>query len=99
MKRLMIAAATFALIAGAGAANAGSLHKNRDGRHHTTVQYKADRLNADRPLMSRNVSLGHEQPVPRSAGLGLDPLAPTANGDLKYGPQPDYPQSPPGGGY
>jgi hypothetical protein len=22
-----------------------------------------------------------------------------ANADLKYGPQPDYPQSPPGGGY
>jgi hypothetical protein len=24
---------------------------------------------------------------------------PPPNADLKYGPQPDYPQSPPGGGY
>jgi hypothetical protein len=25
--------------------------------------------------------------------------APLANADLKYGPYPEYPQSPPGGGY
>lgn len=28
-----------------------------------------------------------------------DPAAPRANSDLKYGAQPAYPQSPPGGGY
>ena len=95
MKRLLIAAAAVALIAGAGPVSAKSF--KHDGQQAT--QQKTDRLNADRPMVSRNVGLGYEQPAPRSAGLGLDPLAPHANDDLKYGPQPDYPQSPPGGGY
>ena len=29
----------------------------------------------------------------------LQSSIPPPNADLKYGPQPDYPQSPPGGGY
>ncbi len=37
-------------------------------------------------LVQRNVRLRSEQ-------------APLPNADLKYGPYPEYPQSPPGGGY
>jgi hypothetical protein len=37
------------------------------------------------PFIQRNVS---QAPLYR---------APPANADLRYGPQPDYPQSPPGG--
>ena len=74
MKRLVIAASV-ALIAGMGAANAASLH------------HKKARAEPKGPMIQRNV------------GLGLDPAVPRANSDLKYGPQPGYPQSPPGGGY
>ena len=73
MKRLIIAMAAIALIAGAGTVSAQKLHKNgwqSSQGHHT----------------QRNVRLRSEQ-------------APLPNADLKYGPYPEYPQSPPGGGY
>ena len=37
--------------------------------------------------------------VQRDVGLAYQPGYYRPNADLKYGPQPDYPQSPPGGGY
>ena len=85
MKRLMIAASV-ALIAGMGAANA----KSSPG--------KKAQAEPNGPMIQRNVGLGLD-PTQRGGRLGLDPAAPRANGDLKYGPQPDYPQSPPSGGY
>jgi hypothetical protein len=36
--------------------------------------------------------------IQRNVGLGQQ-AAPLPNADLKYGPYPEYPQSPPGGGY
>lgn len=36
--------------------------------------------------------------VQQDVGLPYQPVY-RPNADLKYGPQPDYPQSPPGGGY
>lgn len=36
--------------------------------------------------------------VQRNVGLQAQPVY-RPNADLKYGPQPDYPQSPAGGGY
>ena len=74
MKRLIIAAATVALIAGAGTASAQTSHKQ--GLHSGQGQFT-----------QRNVRLRSE------------PAVPPPNADLKYGPQPEYPQSPPGGGY
>jgi len=85
MKRLIIAASV-ALIAGMGAANAASLH------------HKKARAEPKGPMIQRNVGLGLD-PAQRGGRLGLDPAVPRANSDLKYGPQPGYPQSPPGGGY
>jgi hypothetical protein len=41
---------------------------------------------------------GHGGWVQRNVGLSAQPVY-HANGDFKYGPQIDYPQSPPGGGY
>ena len=73
MKRLMIAMAAIALIAGAGTVSAQKLHKN--GFH-----------DSQGPYTQRNVRLRSEQ-------------TPLPNADLKYGPYPEYPQSPPGGGY
>ena len=73
MKRLIIATATIALMAGAGTASAQSSHKK--GLHNSQGQYT-----------QRNVRLRSEQ-------------APLPNANLKYGPYPEYPQSPPGGGY
>lgn len=89
MKRIIIAASV-ALIAGIGAANAKS---------STAKKAHAD---PNRPMIQRNVGMDRGlglDPAQRSGPLGLDPAAPRANSDLKYGPQPDYPQSPPGGGY
>ena len=85
MKRLIIAASV-ALIAGMGAANAQSSHS------------KKAHVERNGPMIERNVGLGLD-PAQRGGRLGLDPAVPRANGDLKYGPQPDYPQSPPQGGY
>lgn len=39
----------------------------------------------------------HGQFVNRPVGLQSQPHVPPPNADLKYGPQPDYPWSPPGG--
>jgi len=73
MKRVIIAAASFALVVVADAANAKtSKHKQARSPGNGFVQ--------------RDVGLQY-QPVYRP------------NADLKYGPQPDYPQSPPGGGF
>ena len=85
MKRLMIAASV-ALIAGMGAANAKS------------SPAKKARAEPNGPMIQRNVGLGLD-PAQRAGRLGLDPAAPRANGDLKYGPYPEYPQSPAGGGW
>lgn len=82
----LVIAASIALIAGMGAATAKSA---------ATKQTHAD---SNRPMIQRNVGLGLD-PAQRPGRLGLDPIAPQANGDMKYGPQPNYPQSPPGGGY
>lgn len=35
----------------------------------------------------------------RNVRLRSEPAVPPPNADLKYGPYPEYPQSPPGGGY
>jgi len=37
--------------------------------------------------------------VHRDVRMQSGPDVPPPNADLKYGPQPDYPQSPAGGGY
>jgi|KBSSwiStaDraftv2_1062776.scaffolds.fasta_scaffold38293_5 hypothetical protein len=84
MKRLIIAASV-ALI-GIGAANAASSH------------HKKAHAGPKGPMIERNVGLGLD-PAQRGGRLGVDPAAPRANSDLKYGAQPAYPQSPPGGGY
>jgi len=75
MRRVIIAAASFALLAGvADAANAKtSKHKGYGSASSGFVQ--------------RDVSLPYQSGYYRP------------NADFKYGPQPDYPQSPPGGGY
>ena len=90
MKRLMIAA-SIALIAGMGAANAKTSHG------------KKAHAEPNGPMIQRNVGLGLDPTrsgaTSRGGRLGLDPAAPQLNGGMKYGPQPDYPQSPPGGGY
>ena len=75
MKRLIVAAATLALLAGAGTASAQTSHKKK-GLHNSQGQFT-----------QRNVRLHSES------------AAPLPNADLKYGPYPEYPQSPPGGGY
>ena len=75
MTRFIVAAATIALMAGAGSANAQTSHKR--GLHNSHGQFT-----------ERNVRLRAEEPA-----------VPPPNADLKYGPQPDYPQSPAGGGY
>ena len=49
-----------------------------------TVHHKGY-VAAENGFTQRNVSLRGQTPAP--------------NADLKYGPQPDYPQSPAGGGY
>ena len=85
MKRLIIAASV-ALIAGMGAASAKTSHG------------KKAHAEPNGPMIQRNVGLGLD-PTQRGGRLGLDPAAPQLNGDLKYGPQPAYPQSPAGGGY
>ena len=72
MKRFIVAAATLALMVGAGTANAQTSH--RSGWH-----------NSQGGFVQRNVRLPSRAPLP--------------NADYKYGPYPEYPQSPPGGGY
>ncbi len=71
MKRLIVAAAGIALLAGAGTASAQTRHKG----------YSAPQ--------------GHF--VQRPVRMQSTPDVPPPNADLKYGPQPDYPWSPPGG--
>lgn len=73
MKRMIILAASIALIASANVANAQTSHQKK---LHS----------ASGSLTQKNVAL-------RSQG------APPPNADLRYGPYPEYPQSPPGGGY
>ena len=70
MKRLIIVAASIALVASVGAASAKTTKKK--GHHGGT-------------FIQRDVSMP-------SGGYH-------ANGDFRYGPQIDYPQSPGGGGY
>jgi hypothetical protein len=74
MKRLVIAAASIALVAGVGSASAKTSHKK--GVYNSQGQY-----------------------VQRNVGLRSGPAAPLPNADFKYGPYPEYPQSPHGGGY
>ncbi len=74
MKRLIIAVAGIALLAGVGTASAQTSHKR--GYHHSQGGF-----------------------VQRPVRMYSEPAVPQPNADLKYGPQPDYPQSPPGGGY
>ena len=74
MKRLIIAAASIALMAGVGTASAKTSHKK--GLHASQGQF-----------------------VQRNVRLRSEPAVPPPNADLKYGPYPEYPQSPPGGGY
>jgi len=74
MKRLIMAAAGIALVAGVGTASAQSSHKK--GAYNSQGQY-----------VQRNVRLRSES------------AAPLPNASLKYGPYPEYPQSPHGGGY
>jgi hypothetical protein len=53
-----------------------------------TAEAKVTHKNhANGPLIQRNVS------------MPTGPATRGQNSDLKYGPQPDYPQSPAGGGY
>ena len=71
MKRMIILAASIALVASANMASAKTSHGKAQG---------------SRGFVERNVALPSQQ-------------APLPNADLKYGPYPEYPQSPPGGGY
>ena len=70
MKRLIVVAASIALMTGIGTANA---KPGKKGVYSSQGTYS-----------QRNVRLGR------------DPTIGPPNADLKYGPQPDYPQSPPG---
>ena len=70
----------------------------RDENRRLTIALMAGAANAQ-TSHKRGLHNTHGHFTERSVRLGSEPAVPPPNADLKYGAQPAYPQSPPGGGY